>query len=79
MIRLIVRPRSPRPDRHQLSLSDRQLQVVILAAGGLSREKRSTFLERVGSQLKALGPFTDADVDHVVRNSLTGLLASPAA
>jgi hypothetical protein len=63
-----------------LALSDSQLQVVMSAAGGLSPEKRSLFLERVAARLQLDGPrFTDTDLERAVRSALSGLIRDSAA
>jgi hypothetical protein len=51
-----------------LALSDDQLATVMTAAGSLSVEKRSTFLERVAARLQLRGPrFTDADLSDAIQ------------
>jgi len=49
--------------RAMLALTDSQLQLVMAAAGGLSPEKRSLFLERIAARLRLRGgaslPWTD--------------------
>jgi hypothetical protein len=62
-----------------LALSDDQLATVMTAAGSLSVEKRSTFLERVAARLQLRGPrFTDADLSAAIQATLTGLMQSAA-
>jgi hypothetical protein len=41
-------------------------------------EKRGVFIERVVARLQLQRGFTDADLDDVVRASLTGLIQSAA-
>ena len=56
-----------------LALTDNQLAIVMTAAGGLSPEKRSVFLERVAGRLQLRGGrFTDCDLDDSVRLALQG-------
>jgi hypothetical protein len=62
-----------------LALSDNQLQRVMLLAGPLSPEKRSTFLERLAPQLERLGRFSDDDLDRVAQSALRGLLQRAAS
>jgi hypothetical protein len=48
------------------ALSDKQLALVMTAAGGLPVEKRSVFLERVAARLRLRGyHFTDARTDRI--------------
>jgi hypothetical protein len=62
-----------------LALNDDQLQTVMLAARGLSPEKRSLLLERIAARLQLYGlRFTDADFDAAVRLALTRLIQSAA-
>jgi hypothetical protein len=62
-----------------LALNDSQLELVMAAAGSLSVEKRSTFLERVAARLQIRGPrFTDADLGAAIQAELTGLIQSAA-
>jgi hypothetical protein len=62
-----------------LALTDAQLEIVMVAAGGLPAEKRSVFLERVAARLRLHGPrFTDADLDAATQAALTGLIQSAA-
>jgi hypothetical protein len=61
------------------ALSDDQLAMVMIAAGGLEVEKRSVFLERVAARLRLHGPrFTDADLGTAIPAALTGLIQSAA-
>jgi hypothetical protein len=62
-----------------LSLSDAQLRTVMTAAGDLSPEKRSIFLERVAARLNLRGRFNDKDLDDAVRLALRGLHQETAA
>jgi hypothetical protein len=61
------------------SLSNRQLAVVMKAAGRLPVEKRSIFLERVAAKRRGCTRFTDADFDDAVRTALRGLVQGTAA
>ena len=63
-----------------LALADHELQVVMTASSGLSPEKRSLFLERVGARLQLHGSrFTAVDLDQAVRLALRGLIHDLAA
>jgi hypothetical protein len=54
-----------------LALTDSQLDLVMTAAGGLTPEKRSLFLERVAARLELRGRrFTDDDLERAVRSAL---------
>jgi hypothetical protein len=55
-----------------LALSDKQLQIVTLAAGGPPPEKRSVFLQRLAAQLAQIRRPGDADVEHAARAALRG-------
>jgi hypothetical protein len=50
-------------------------------AAGITPEKRSMFLERVGAMLafRGRGHFDDGDVAEVARLAATGLACRPAA
>ena len=61
-----------------LALTDDQLAMVMVAAGGLPVEKRGLFLERVAARLVRRGRFTDADLDEAVRVALRELIQSAA-
>ena len=57
------------------ALTDAQLEIVMVAAGGLPAEKRSVFLERVAARQQLRGPnFTDADLGAAIQVALTGLI-----
>jgi hypothetical protein len=61
------------------ALNDAQLEIVMVAAGGLPVEKRSVFLERVAARLRLRGRrFTDADLGAAIQAALTGLILSAA-
>jgi hypothetical protein len=62
-----------------IALSDRQLQIVMVAAQPLAVEKRTCFLERIAAELARVHRPDDRDVDHAVRAALRGLLHAPAA
>jgi hypothetical protein len=66
-----------------ISLSDRQLNIVMTAAAGLPIEKRDAYLQRVAARLQAdagtSGHPSDAAVDRAVRAALAGLVHAPAA
>jgi hypothetical protein len=63
-----------------LALSDSQLALVMTAAGGLSPEKRSLFLERIAARLRLRGANSaDADFERVVQLALSGLIHNSAA
>ena len=61
-----------------ISLSDAQLQTVMLAAGTVPVERRDLYLQRVGSMLKLRGRFDDSDVVVVVELALAGLVQQTA-
>ena len=62
-----------------LALNDSQLALVMTAAGSLSVEKRSVFLDRVVARLRLRGPrFTDAGLRAAIQAALTGLVQSAA-
>jgi hypothetical protein len=61
-----------------LALTDDQLAMVMVAAGGLPVEKRGPFLERVAARLAPRGRFTDADLNEAVRVALRELIQSAA-
>jgi hypothetical protein len=62
-----------------LALNDVQLEIVMVAAGGLPAEKRSVFLERVAARLRLHGPhFSDTDLGAAIQAALTGLIQSAA-
>jgi hypothetical protein len=61
-----------------ISLSDRQLSVVMAAARTLEPDRRDVFMQRVGAMLRLRGRFTDDDVGAVAQAALTGLV-QPAA
>ena len=62
-----------------LALTDAQLEIVMVAVGGLPVEKRSVFLERVAARLQLRGSrFTDADLGAAIQTALTGLTQSVA-
>jgi hypothetical protein len=62
-----------------LALNDAQLEIVMVAAGGLPAEKRGVFLERIAARLRLRGPhFTDADLGAAIQVALTGLIQSAA-
>jgi hypothetical protein len=63
-----------------VSLSDRQLAVVMHAAADLPFEKRGTYLERVGALLQQrAGHFSDDDVINAAEISLRSLSAAQSA
>jgi hypothetical protein len=63
-----------------LALSDSQLRAVWAAADGLPVEKRGVFLGRLVAQLHLRSSrFTTADLEEVVRMTLSGLVAQSAA
>ena len=47
-----------------ISVSDRQLRVVAVAADLLPVEARGTFLQRVTAELRGHRDFSDCDVEH---------------
>ena len=62
-----------------LALTDAQLEIVMVPAGGLPAKKRSVFLERVAARPQLRGPhFTDADLRAAIQAALTGLIQSAA-
>ena len=63
-----------------LALNDSQLEIVMLAAGGLEVEKRDLFLQRVAARLQLRGPrFSDAELEAAVQSAVTGLIHQSAA
>ena len=62
-----------------ISLSDRQLQAVMLAAAAVPYEKPDVFLWRISARLQLQRGFNDADVDVAVRAALKGLIQESAA
>ena len=50
-----------------ISVSDRQLRVVAVAADLLPVEARGTFLQRVTAELRGHRDFSDCDVEQAVR------------
>ena len=63
-----------------VSLSDMQLQTVMLAAGTLPPEKRGVYLQRIAAHLQIrCGKFTDQDVVTAAQSALAGLLHEPTA
>jgi hypothetical protein len=62
-----------------ISLSDRQLAIVMEGARPLPPDKRDVFLWRVSSRLQLQRGFNDADVDVAVRAALKGLIQESAA
>jgi hypothetical protein len=65
-----------------LALSDKQLQLVMAAAGSLSPEKRDAFLQRLAAQLQFVTGGRrpgDADIERAARQALKGLMQAPAA
>lgn len=57
-----------------ISLTDHQLEIVMTAAATIARDRRDTFLRRVGSMLRLRGRFDDSDVRRVVELALAGLI-----
>ena len=53
-----------------ISVSDRQLRVVGVAADLLPVEARGTFLRRVVAELRVCRDFSDSDVEQAVRAAL---------
>jgi hypothetical protein len=64
-----------------LGLTDSQLASVMAAAGGLPREKRDVFLQRIAGYLTLYGGChpTDDDVDRAIRVALVQLVQAMAA
>ena len=63
-----------------VSLSDRQLQIVMQAARTLPTDKRDVFLQRVAVQLELRRQSNDAEVDTAARAALgRGWYSSPAS
>ena len=62
-----------------IRLTDRQLQIVMIAAASLVVDKRACYLERVAAELGRVHRPDDQDVDRAVRAALRGLLPAPAA
>jgi hypothetical protein len=57
-----------------ISLTDRQLQTVMLTAANVSPDRRGIFLERVGAMLRVRHRFTDLDVAEVAKLATCGLV-----
>jgi hypothetical protein len=53
-----------------ISVSDRQLRIVAVAADLLPVEARGTFLGRVVAELRVRRDFSDSDVEQAVHASL---------
>jgi hypothetical protein len=53
-----------------ISVSDRQLRVVGVAADLLPVEARGTFLQRVVAELRVRRDFSDSDVEQAVHAAL---------
>jgi hypothetical protein len=62
-----------------ISVSDRQLRIVAVAADLLPVEARGTFLRCVVAELRGRGDFSDCDVEQVVRAALLDQSAARAA
>jgi hypothetical protein len=64
-----------------ISLSDRQLDVVMAAARAAPHEKRAQFLKRIAAMLKlrGRGHFDDADVTDAVSRALNGMTHQPGS
>jgi hypothetical protein len=65
-----------------VSLTDTELQLVMLAARGLPIEKRSVFLQRVAGDLELRQQARRVDVDRAITTALAGLIqqtSEPAA
>jgi hypothetical protein len=56
------------PDDRPISLSDAQLDAVMLAAQPIDRRHRSAFLEAVAAQLQAISDPGDGDVARAIRS-----------
>jgi hypothetical protein len=56
-----------------ISLSDRQLALVMDAAAELPIEKRALLLERIAARLRLIGRFNDRDLELAVRLGLHNL------
>jgi hypothetical protein len=56
-----------------LSLSDRQLRLIMDAASGLEPDRREIFLQRVAAMLKFRSR-SDDDIADVARLALAGLV-----
>ena len=61
-----------------ISLSDRQLSLVMTAARAVDVEKRDVFLQRVAAHLMLQAARTDDDVARAIEVALRGLLMSAA-
>ena len=59
-------PRGPWP----LALSTIQLDVILLAGGGLPPEKRGIFWMRVSERVRGLRCISDIDVNRAIRTAL---------
>ena len=65
-----------------ISLTDTELQLVMIAARGLPVEKRSVFLQRVAGDLELRPQARQVDVDRAITTALSGLIqqaGKPAA
>lgn len=50
-----------------ISLSDKQLEIVMDPAADLPVEKRAVLLERIAARLRLIGHFDDDDLERAVR------------
>jgi hypothetical protein len=66
-----------------LALSDRQLELVMTAAGPLAPDKRVVLMQRIAAALHVrIGVFrkpTDDELEGATRAALRGLVQEPAA
>ncbi len=62
-----------------ISLSDRQLSVLMQAARSLPPSRRDLFLRRAGAMLKLRGRFNDRDVGEIAELALVRLMQRVAA
>ena len=57
-----------------ISLSDKQMEIILAAARAVPVEKRNIFLKRVETALRLSGNSSYADFDAVVKVSAHGLV-----
>jgi hypothetical protein len=57
-----------------ISLSDQQLQTVMIAASVIDAERRDIFPQRIWTMLKLRGRFADGDLVEITKLALAGLL-----
>ena len=74
-------PQRRQPFHHErpLSLTDDQVRALMLAAGPLDLEKRTTFLERVAGRLRLIGNHpSDQELSAAIEATLRSLIQARA-